>query len=73
MSATKDKGSPSGTEQATANAAPPSSSEPTTGEMALTYDKSTGQVIRIKSVVPPDIARNLQKRNTRVSSDKERR
>ncbi len=52
MPATKDRSSPSDTEPATTAAAPPSSSEPATGEMLLTYDKSTGQVIRIEHVSP---------------------
>jgi len=52
MAATKDKGSPSETEQATSEAAQPSSPEPATGEMLLTYDKSTGQVIKIEHLSP---------------------
>ena len=44
---TKDKGSSSETEQIAKHAA---TSEPATAEMVLTYDKNTGQVIRIENV-----------------------
>ena len=44
----KDKGSSSDAEQT----ATPSTSETATGEMIVTYDKSTGQVIRVENVDP---------------------
>ena len=54
MSTTKDKGPSSAPEQATSDAPPPKPSTPgpETGEMVLTYDKNTGQCIRIEKVDP---------------------
>ena len=55
MSATKEKGpSSAAAEQATGDTPPPapSTSEPDTAEMVLTYDKNTGHCIRIEKVYP---------------------
>src|SRR5215510_10349835 len=49
MHSTKDKSSSSETEPSTKDVA---TSEPATAEMVLTYDKNTGQVIRIENVDP---------------------
>jgi hypothetical protein len=49
MPSTKDKSSASETEQTAKDAA---TSEHATAEMVLTYDKNTGQVIRIENVDP---------------------
>jgi hypothetical protein len=52
MPPTKDKGSSSDAEQTARDAMLPSTSESATAEMILTYDKNTGQVIKVENVDP---------------------